>query len=1091
MAFTLDQLEDWFSAAIMDRARGYQRDGRVHDLHATADGTRVIARVDGSAREPYDVHVEIARDRRGGLFFENSCTCPMDGDCKHVAAALLEVLERGWGGGRGARSFAAGEWLQRLAAARLPELGPADEPGLTEQLLYLLQPMPYVADAVEIRTVVARALKKGGYGKARRYDPVNALAHGPARFLDAADRAILREIALGERGRLAGEAGAALLERIVATGRAHWQHEVAPALARTEARRAAPEWQVDEQGRARLAWRTEPEASVLLPLAPPWYLDPETGACGPLETGLEPRLAGALAGAPVLEPEELPEVWDWLGRELGEARLPAPPQLAVDTELGYRPTPVIALYSQALAAAPARSGRVEPPRWIDGIRIAFAYGAERIAWHAQEPRLVSERLHDRVRRLPRNRAAETEALDRLEHAGAVPLTTREPGPLPRANQHDFGLWRADDWIGFVLETLPRLREQGWCIEFQDGFRYRLAQSEDWYAELDDASGTDWFGLALGVEVDGKPVNLLPCLVELIARLSAGSVGDWLAGLEAQRWVMVPLPDGRLLPLPAARLRAILAVLVELYDGEALNLRGALPLARSQVARLAELEAALGRVQWRGGERLRALAERLRAGPQPCAVPESFNARLRPYQQQGFEWLQFLREAGLNGVLADDMGLGKTVQTLAHLLAEKAAGRLDRPCLIVAPTSLMLNWREEAARFAPALRVLTLRGPDRAVRFGDIAAHDLVLTTYALLPRDREVLGSHAYHLLILDEAQAIKNPTAQAGIVARQLKARHRLCLTGTPMENHLGELWSLFDFLNPGLLGEARQFQRLFRKPIEQGADPETRARLARRVAPFLLRRTKEQVATDLPEKTEIVRTIDLAGPQRDLYEAIRLAMQEKVRAEIAAKGLARSHIVILEALLKLRQVCCDPRLVKLDSARQARASAKLELLMEMLSELIEEGRRVLLFSQFTAMLALIEKELDKAKLPYVKLTGQTEDRDTPVRRFQAGQVPLFLISLKAGGTGLNLTAADTVIHYDPWWNPAAEDQATDRAHRLGQDKPVFVYKLYTEGTVEEKIRALQVRKRALVEGVLGEGSATTPAWTDADLDELFAPLG
>jgi SNF2 family DNA or RNA helicase len=326
--------------------------------------------------------------------------------------------------------------------------------------------------------------------------------------------------------------------------------------------------------------------------------------------------------------------------------------------------------------------------------------------------------------------------------------------------------------------------------------------------------------------------------------------------------------------------------------------------------------------------------------------------------------------------------------------------------------------------------------------------------------------------------------------LVNQLDGRHRLCLSGTPLENHLGELWSLFTFLSPGFLGDKRDFSSRWRAPIEKRGDNERRRLLARRVRPFLLRRTKAEVAADLPPKTEIVEPIEMETRQRDLYESVRLLMHGKVRQAIATKGLGRSHIIVLDALLKLRQICCDPRLVKLKAAEAAKArSAKLDRLMEMLPEMIEEGRRILLFSQFTSMLALIEAELDAARIPYVLLTGDTRDRDTPIRRFQAGEAPLFLISLKAGGVGLNLTAADTVIHFDPWWNPAVEDQATDRAHRIGQDKPVFVYKLTMLGSIEEKMDALKARKRELAAGLFDPDAGSAVDLTEADIDNLLGP--
>jgi SNF2 family DNA or RNA helicase len=409
---------------------------------------------------------------------------------------------------------------------------------------------------------------------------------------------------------------------------------------------------------------------------------------------------------------------------------------------------------------------------------------------------------------------------------------------------------------------------------------------------------------------------------------------------------------------------------------------------------------------------------------------------------------------------------------------------------VCPTSLVPNWKAEAARFAPGLRVHVSHGLKRKASFDRIGAHDIVITTYPLLARDKEMLLSQPFHLAILDEAQQIKNAQTQAARVVTQLKAEHRLCLTGTPLENHLGELWSLFHFLMPGFLGDAKTFRQLYRTPIEKQGDELRRASLVRRLRPFILRRVKEQVAAELPAKTEIVVPVELEGAQRDLYETVRTAMDERVRAEIAARGLMQSQIVVLDALLKLRQICCDPRLLKLDAARKVHDSAKLDALLELLDELLQGGHRVLLFSQFTSMLELVEQALTKRAIRYVKLIGDTRDRAKPVKAFQSGEAPLFLISLKAGGTGLNLTAADTVIHYDPWWNPAVENQATDRAHRIGQDKPVFVYKLIVSGSVEEKIAQLQEKKAALVKGVLGEGAATGAALTADDIRVLFEPI-
>ncbi|MGB5832177.1 MAG: DEAD/DEAH box helicase, partial [Thiohalocapsa sp.] len=665
----------------------------------------------------------------------------------------------------------------------------------------------------------------------------------------------------------------------------------------------------------------------------------------------------------------------------------------------------------------------------------------------------------------RDASAETAAIAVLEGLGfAQDLDPNDRPGLCFARDNE------DAWLWFMGSQLPNLRSDGWRIEIDAGFRFRVAELGDWAIDIEQTETGRWLDLGLGIEVDGERVDLLPLLVAAIQRQPSELSLEARAGQQDEAMLPLRLDDGRLIMMPARRVKPILSTLVELYDPERpLSKDGRVRLSRLQAAQLAELEAADPALTWRGGEAARDWGRKLRSfgGLEPVQPPTELAAELRPYQRQGLDWLQFLRAYDLGGVLADDMGLGKTVQTLAHLLVERASGRADRPSLMIAPTSLMFNWTREAERFAPSLKVLLLHGNDRRRRFRSIGEQDLVLTTYTLLTRDLDILSAQDWHLLILDEAQAIKNPRSKAAQAAGMLNARHRLCLTGTPLENHLGELWSLLDFLMPDVLGDERRFRRLFRTPIERHGDGERNQQLRRRVAPFLLRRTKEAVATELPPKTDILREVPLASGQRDLYETLRLALHEKVRAEVERKGMAQSGIIILDALLKLRQVCCDPRLVALESARKVKGSAKLELLMTLLPELLDEGRHVLLFSQFTGMLELIETELMRLglsdKRDFVKLTGRTRNRAAPVDRFQAGEVPLFLISLKAGGSGLNLTAADSVIHYDPWWNPAAERQATDRAHRIGQDKPVFVYKLLTEGTVEQRVAELQARKQAL----------------------------
>jgi superfamily II DNA or RNA helicase len=640
---------------------------------------------------------------------------------------------------------------------------------------------------------------------------------------------------------------------------------------------------------------------------------------------------------------------------------------------------------------------------------------------------------------------------------------------------------AERWSEFLRREVPALESEGVEIIRDADFGMEIIEPETEVALALADAGEGWFDLEVGVEIEGVRRSLLPILARLI---EAG-------GLEAARIidgkVHAVLEDGRALALPAERVAQLMSVLEGMLDAGR-TLDGKLHLPLEEADTLLDIDALVERK----GEasRIHSYLARLREEETPLAEhpePASFQGELRHYQRQGLSWLQKLRANGLSGCLGDDMGLGKTAQTIAHVALEYEAGRLAHPALIVVPTSLVPNWTAELKRFAPRLRTVVMHGLDRHGRWDEIEAAQLVITTYAILARDVEALRARRWSLVVLDEAQAIKNPDAKATRAACSLEADQRLCLSGTPIENNLGEVWSQFAFLMPGLLGDRKSFQKRYRTPIEKRGDGVRAAQLSRRLRPFLLRRTKAEVAVDLPPKTEVVRRIELNAAQRDLYEAIRLSVHEKVREAIAASGLARNQITVLDALLKLRQACCDPRLVKLDAARAVSESTKLAALVEMLEEMVPEGSRILVFSQFTSMLDLIKPELDAANIAYVELTGDTRDRETPVRLFQGGAVPVFLLSLKAGGRGLNLTAADTVIHYDPWWNPAAEAQATDRAHRIGQDKPVFVYKLIAAGTVEEKIIELQRRKAGLADAVVG-GGELAGALTDEDVNYLFA---
>ncbi|WP_312512596.1 DEAD/DEAH box helicase [Massilia sp.] len=1081
-----------------ERGADYVRKGNV--LAVSVQDDTVSGEVAGSGREVYRQSIRLVA-APGGLAIRGSCTCPVSYNCKHVAAVLMIVQERlSEPAPRAAMPSRSEHWLQQAAAVQaLVQAGSKQRTSTTpaQRLVFVLTPHPD-DNSLRLHACKARLRKDGSIGGANRQDDTYRLLAAPPSWLDPDDEPLVRlfaALAAGERypgeAPPAGPIATQLLERACAEGRLFLAgssndikrgdlYPIVPGPRRqaTLAWHAAGPVFGEDTGAVKLSWRADDGGAIdfVLPTEPVSYVD----ACEfgelvlPEEYAATPpaALIKLVAQAPQLEVHERAGVAARLA-ELGlNGMLPAPQVLPVQQRKGV-PTPYLHLESEEDYGFGAQE-------WRDYALLFFDYDG-----------LSTEDVHDPVLRrvvdgvvevIERDLQAERAAAELLGELGFDPSDDSLFGDGADLLELD----SPEDWIDFMRRDLPRLRAAGWQVEIGADFRFDAAEPDGWYAELDEEGegAGAWFALELGILVGGRRHALLPVLLEMIRRAPRQFDAASLAARDDAEEMLVELPDATRVILPWGRIKPILSTLGELYFGERSGTALRLPVA--DAARLAQLEAA-AQLQWMGGERLRELGRKLSQfdGIRPAPLPSGLQAALRPYQHAGLSWLQFLREYGFGGILADDMGLGKTVQTLAHILLEKEAGRLDAPALVVAPTSLMPNWQAEAARFAPGLRVLLLHGKERTALFDGIGEADLVLTTYALLGRDEEALRRHRYHLLILDEAQYIKNSRTKASQTARLLDARHRLCLTGTPVQNHLGELWSQFHFLMPGLLGEEKTFNAHFRKPIENGADHARRELLMRRLKPFMLRRTKDKVATELPPKTEIVLPVELGGAQRDLYETVRVAMDRKVRAEIDRKGAARSHIVILDALLKLRQVCCHPRLLDADSGA---GSAKLDTLLELLDTLRSEGRKVLVFSQFTSMLALIEEQLRERGIGYALLTGDTLDRAAPVQAFQSGQVSVFLISLKAGGVGLNLTAADTVIHYDPWWNPASENQATDRAWRIGQEQPVFVYKLIARGTLEETIQELQRRKGELANAMLQEEGELAPAISADELQAIFS---
>jgi hypothetical protein len=622
----------------------------------------------------------------------------------------------------------------------------------------------------------------------------------------------------------------------------------------------------------------------------------------------------------------------------------------------------------------------------------------------------------------------------------------------RPTEDSSGTWRLS------AKALPRIAREllrdGWHVE-AEGKAFRRPGA----AHVEVRSGIDWFELHAEVDYGGASATLPQLLAALRRGDNMVRLGDGTFGLLPEEWLE------RFGPLAG------------LGAGEEDHLR----FQRNQAGLLdalltAQPEVQVDEVFSRARERLRTF-QGVKAAPQP----EGFVGQLRDYQREGLGWMEFLREFGFGGCLADDMGVGKTAQVLALLETRRMEG--EGPSLVVAPKSLMFNWREEAARFTPNLRVLEHTGTARDM--AQIPEHNLVLTTYGTMLRDAAALAEIEFDYVVLDEAQAVKNATTASAKAVRLLRGAHRLALSGTPVENHLGELWSLFEFLNPGMLGEAKVLKLsggLARNPGE-----EARRLLSQALRPFILRRTKQQVARELPEKTEQTIFCELEGAQRKQYDDLRAHYRSTLLHQVKMQGLAKAKIHVLEALLRLRQAACHPGLV--DTKLASQPSAKLDVLLEQLEEVREEGHKALVFSQFTSLLSILRRRLDEKFVPYEYLDGSTRDRQARVEKFQNDEnCGLFLISLKAGGLGLNLTAAEYVFLLDPWWNPAVETQAIDRAHRIGQTRQVFAYRLIARDTVEEKVLQLQNSKRELADAILNADNSLIRDLSGEDLELLLS---
>lgn len=1114
------------------RGYDYVRRQAVSDVQLEEISARGAVR--GTEPEPYAVKLQVTPTG-----FNSECSCPafpkINGHCKHVAALLIALRDQvrpkqprpdatqngaastlhasgasggtgsgaelempGTGGSRRARRRARKLAAQRAGAP--PGMSvPGGRPGFTVEGggrgatgvdAWIAEPMPPAPKTIEYRMQVRPSALTVSILDPDARTPLSAtalLAFQAQR--PTADRDALRVLARHESD---GP------RRVGVEVRAEDAAELLPFL---KGRRVILEPQMmelrfgDEPLRPRFDLELSHDGQQVLVKAafqragdprkfttnqggwfegsPGWHVDAQEGWARPLDRRVSPGAIRRLMRAPVISEsidnlpvliaQGLPRVALEVGAELPDLSQVAdvvdiPPtfRLRAGGTLTEARVSLRAAYEDV--EIDVRADGMTPPVIVKAPKVSSGDDEEELG---RGPRRV--RADKRATVIRCDIAAQQEATSKLRALG---LKADEDGQVFLA--------RGDDALQFWTEAVGALPED-WDLFIPDDLVDVQVRSTSLQANARVSSGVDWLSLRLTFESDGIAVTQ-----DELARCLA----------EGRRYVR--LSDGSFAKLDPEKVKAVLLRQAEILATSGAQ-GGKLPL--SQAGRIQELLDQVGKAHVSDGAK--DLFKKLHDVDEIKVVkkPRNLKAQLRPYQEQGFQWLHFLHDIASGGILADDMGLGKTVQTIALMLSVKSAvekdakadGKKKFKALIVAPTSVVTNWERELDKFAPSLNHMVWHGSERKERTDELEDADVVITSYALLRRDEELLAKLDLTYAILDEAQNIKNPLSATARAAKRLKAHRRLALTGTPIENRLSEIWSIFDFVSPGLLGPLDKFEERYGRPIDNG-DAKAASRLRATIHPFILRRTKAEVAKDLPEKIESDQFCELTGEQSSLYGAVLKEVRAQVMGEVERQGMAKSHIQILAGLTRLRQAACDPRLLGLPREFGDVDSGKLVALRELIQTSVEGGHRVLVFSQFVSMLTLIRNAMEEDGVAYEYLDGSTKDRHSRVENFQREDgPPVFLISLKAGGSGLNLTAADTVIHFDPWWNPAVEDQATDRAHRIGQTKVVTTYRLIAKGTIEEKILELGGKKRELVGAVLSEDVGGAKKLTKGDLEELF----
>ncbi|MEA1916849.1 MAG: DEAD/DEAH box helicase [Campylobacterota bacterium] len=1036
MKLNLNEIKSCTSSITYIRALSYFKENRVEECNVVSDSdTKVVLQscVLGSFGKKYMQVVYI--ERRNKLSIVGTCNCPVGHNCKHIIASCIKYNVDGMQKVTTpeTKTNLLDNWLNSLSVDKSKKSGSNSSDYFITYRLFSQD-----RNSDELKFYKSKILKSGGIGKGSRLDSYRFT--DDYYFKDMKNRADIEIAKLASNlgfdrwnnsaVKLKGIFGASLLQEMVATNRCYYDTNTDSLKFTDGIFKPLIEFKlVKDQYRVISNINYEYK---LVETKPPYILNSDANTIQ--EFGMDIITFKKLLNAPEISKQEIGRVYNKIGKSVANIEMSTPKGIKAK-KIDTKPTPQIYFRSRSF-------------------KVNFNYSGFESKYEPRE-KVSSFYKNDEKIEITRYLKYEEDAKSKIESFNFdVELIDGDiVVELKDANRQQ-QLKAFKEFISLHVESLEA---DGWAIKNIDNFDMKFEESSEVVVESE--SENDWFSLSFNLEFNGVSQPIAPLVTAIMAEFD---------NFESMpEFVNIEVNDDHFVEVQTSQILPIINTIIELMDKK--DRDDTLKISAYDAHMINSLD---DNIIWKGSREILELSAKLKNfdGIKRVEPPKVLNATLRDYQQSGLNWLNFLYEFKFAGILADDMGLGKTIQTLAHLSRLKEESKLNKPSLIVMPTSLIANWKNEAKKFTPNLNVLSLHGSDRADRFDEVENSDILLTTYALIIRDKEKFDKLQFSYIILDEAQKIKNPKTKMAIAIKEFKSEYRLALSGTPIENHLGELWSIFSFLMPGFLDTLSFFKKYYQTPIEKDRSFSRQEILNKRIKPFMIRRTKELVASELPDKSEIIKYTQFESKQSALYESIRVAMEEKVRQTVESKGLGSSHITILDALLKLRQVCCDPSLLKIKEAQKIKDSAKLELFLDLVDELLLEGRKILVFSQFTSMLSIIEKKLKLKKINYSKLTGSTTKREEAINQFTKGRADIFLISLKAGGVGLNLVEADTVIHYDPWWNPAVENQATDRAYRIGQTKAVFVYKLIVENTIEQKILELQKKKEIIQDGIYDE---------------------